>query len=275
MSISYEICLETANLIKSKINGYSPKLAIGLGSGLGNFTDHMEDKIILPYESLPAFPETTISGHSGNLVIGRLGNVDIVCLSGRVHVYEGKGFDVMAGAIRSLKLAGIETLFLTNAAGSLNENVGPGGLMMITDHINLMGGNPLVGTNDDRFGTRFPVLTEAWDPQLSVLLRETATEHDIPLSQGVYCALLGPSFETAAEVRMVKMLGADAVGMSTVPDCILANHCGLKVIGCSVITNFGVGMKNAIVNHDQTLSAAALATEHMTKLIKAFVAKHG
>lgn len=273
--MSYETCQKTATLIKSKISGYSPKIAITLGSGLGKFAEHITDKVILPYSSLSSFPETSISGHRGDLIIGRLNGVDVACLSGRVHVYEGKGFDVMAGAIRTLKYIGVETLFLTNAAGSLNPDFGPGALMMITDHLNLMGGNPLVGGNDERIGPRFPVLSEAWHPALSQKLRDTATEQNIPLGEGVYCALLGPTFETPAEVKMVRLLGADAVGMSTVPDCILANHCGLNVIGCSVITNWGVGMENAVVNHDQTLSAAALATENLTSLLTHFVQKHG
>lgn len=195
-------------------------------------------------------------------------------MQGRVHGYEGNGFDALKVAIRALKLAGCETLFVSCAAGSLRSDVGPGRLMAISDHINLLGTNPLTGPNDDSFGPRFPSMTDAWDPELRGLLQKVAGDLGIDLAQGIYAAWPGPSFETPAEVRMIALLGGEAVGMSTVPDCIIARHCGLKVVGCAVITNFGVGLDDGPVNHDQTLSAAAAAAGDLERLLIGFLERY-
>lgn len=247
--------------------GRRPRVGVVLGSGLGGIADKVTDPVVIPYADLHGFPVPTVSGHAGRLILGRLGGVEVACMQGRVHGYEGNGFDALKVAIRALKLAGCEMLFLSCAAGSLRRDVGPGRLMMITDHINLLGLNPLTGPNDDSFGPRFPSMTGAWDPGLRASLAEVASELGIDLAQGVYAAWPGPSFETPAEVRMIALLGGEAVGMSTVPDCIIARHCGMRVVGCAVITNFGVGLDDGPVNHDQTLSAAAAAAGDLERLL--------
>lgn len=251
--------------------GRRPRVGIVLGSGLGPIADTVGDRIVVPYAELPGFPETTVSGHAGRLVLGTLGRQPVAIMQGRIHAYEGASFAPLRTAIRALKLAGCDTLVLTCAAGSLRPEVGPGRLMLITDHINLLGTNPLVGPNDDAFGPRFPSMTDAWDPELCGRLRDAALGLHIPLAEGVYAAWLGPSFETPAEVRMLTLLGADAVGMSTVPDCIIARHCGLRVVGCAVITNLGVGLGDGPVDHDQTLAAAGAATRDLSRLLTAFL----
>lgn len=263
---------EAAEVIRAALKGEVPVLAAVLGSGLGGIAHALEDATSLPYETLPGFPRLGVDGHAGQLVVGKMGGRTIILMQGRKHVYEGEGMDVMATPIRALKLAGVQRLLLTCAAGSLQPDVGPGRIMAIADHINLMPGNPLVGRNDDRFGPRFPPLDRAWDPALLQQLREAATAIGLVLAEGVYAAMIGPSFETPAEVRMLQRLGADAVGMSTVPECILANHCGLEVAGCAIVTNLGVGLSDGPVNHDQTLSAAGAAARDLEALLRQFVA---
>ncbi|AWK89987.1 purine-nucleoside phosphorylase [Azospirillum thermophilum] len=251
--------------------GHRPRVGIVLGSGLGAVADRAEDAVAIPYAELPGFPVPSVSGHAGRLVVGRIAGVEVAVMQGRVHAYEGNGFDALKTAVRALKLAGCEMLVLTCAAGSLRTEVGPGRLMMIADHINLLGANPLTGPNDDAFGPRFPSLTDAWDPALRRVMAGTAEMLGIDLAEGVYAAFPGPSFETPAEVRMIRGLGADAVGMSTVPECIIARHCGLRVAGCAVITNLGVGLGDGPVDHDQTLRAASAAAADLERLLVAFI----
>lgn len=260
-----------ADAIRALAPGFVPRVGLVLGSGLGPVAECVEAPVVIPYGDLPGFPRPGIEGHAGRLVLGRLGGVPVACFQGRQHLYEGQGFAAMATAIRTLKRLGGEILFLTCAAGSLRPEVGPGRLMAIADHINLLGGNPLVGPNDDAIGPRFPPLADAWDAGLRAGLREAACRLDIDLAEGVYAAWLGPTFETPAEVRMMQRLGADACGMSTVPDCIVARHCGLKVVGCAVITNLGTGLDDREVSHDQTLRAAAEAAQDLQRLIVAFL----
>jgi xanthosine phosphorylase len=205
------------------------------------------------------------------MVLGTLGGQPVACLQGRVHLYEGAGAEAIKTLVRTLRLLGCEILFLTNAAGSLRGEVGPGSLLAISDHINLLGTNPLVGPNEDAFGPRFPGMADAWDPALRTQLSQAAARLGIGLFEGVYCAVLGPAFETPAEVRMIRTLGADAVGMSTVPECIVARHAGLRVVGCAVVTNLAVGLDDAEVSHDQTLRAAASAAEDLERLIAGFL----
>ncbi|MBB3266507.1 xanthosine phosphorylase [Azospirillum sp. OGB3] len=257
--------------ILHRVPGFRPRVGIVLGSGLGGVADRIEGATVMPYGDLPGFPLPSVEGHMGRLVLGRLGGQPVACMQGRVHAYEGNGFDALKTAIRALKLAGCDTLVLTCAAGSLRVEVGPGRLMAISDHINMLGANPLTGPNEDSFGPRFPSMTDAWDPALRALMRRRALELNIDLVEGVYAAYPGPSFETPAEVRMLKVLGADAVGMSTVPECIVARHCGLRVAGCAVITNLGVGLGDGPVDHDQTLRAASAAASDLERLLTGFL----
>ena len=262
---------EAAVEIVKRAPGFAPRVAIVLGSGLGGLADLISDVVVVPYDEIPGFPMAGVQGHAGKLVLGRLGGVAVACMVGRAHVYEGHGVDVMAVPVRTMKELGCELLYLTCAAGSLRLDVGAGRLMMITDHINLLGGNPLVGANADAYGPRFVSLEDAYDPALRALQRRVAEAKGIELAEGVYCAWLGPAFETPAEVRMIKGLGADAVGMSTVPECILARHCGLKVVATAAITNLGVGLAPEPVNHDQTLAGAAQAVNDLQTLIVGFL----
>ena len=261
--------------ILHRVPGFRPRVGIVLGSGLGGVADRIAGATAIPYGELPGFPLPSVEGHMGRLVLGHLGDrgggQPVACMQGRVHAYEGNGFDALKTAIRALKLAGCDTLVLTCAAGSLRVEVGPGRLMAISDHINMLGANPLTGPNEDAFGPRFPSMTDAWDPALRALLRRKALERKIDLVEGVYAAWPGPSFETPAEVRMLKILGADAVGMSTVPECIVARHCGLRVVGCAVITNLGVGLGDGPVDHDQTLRAASAAASDLERLLTGFL----
>jgi xanthosine phosphorylase len=249
-----------------------PRIAIILGSGLGTLAERIEDAVVIPYAELPGFPCGTVAGHVGELVLGRLADAPVACLRGRAHFYEGQGLDVMTGAIRALKLAGVEALFLTNAAGSLRAEIGPGRLVAIIDHINMLPGTPMIGANDERFGPRFFSLANAYDAGLRAGLMATARYLDINLSEGVYLACSGPSFETPAEIRMMRLMGADLVGMSTVPEVIAARHCGLRVLAVSVVTNLAEGMSDAVLSHDHTMKYAAEGAIDLQRLILGFLA---
>ena len=253
-----------------RIAARAPRLGIILGSGLGAVADAVEDAEVIPYTELPGFPEPSVHGHAGSLTLGTLSGLPVACMQGRRHVYEGGDPGAMRGPVRALKAAGAEALFATNAAGSLNADVGPGSLMAISDHINMLGVNPLTGPNDDAIGPRFPSLRDAYDPELRRTLHETAGELGIPLAEGVYLATSGPSFETPAEIRAFRTLGADAVGMSTVPEVILARHAGLKVVAVSAITNLAEGMGGEQLSHEQTLRYASQAAGDLTRLIIEF-----
>lgn len=252
------------------IAAHAPRLGIVLGSGLGTVAEALEDRTTIPYADLPGFPELGIAGHAGTLALGTLAGLPVACLQGRAHVYEGGDPGAMRAPIRTLKQAGAEALLITNAAGSLREEVGPGSLMAITDHINLLGVNPLTGPNDDAVGPRFPSLRDAYDPELRRRLHASAEALDVPLAEGVYLATAGPSFETPAEIRAFRTLGADAVGMSTVPEVILARHAGLRVAAVSAITNLAEGMGGEPLSHEQTLRHAEAAARDLTRLIVSF-----
>jgi xanthosine phosphorylase len=247
-----------------------PRLGIVLGSGLGGLADALEDPVAIGYGELPGFPEPGVAGHGGRLVLGRLGGLPVAALQGRRHIYEGGEPTGMAAPVRALKRAGAEALLLTNAAGSLREENGPGSLMAIADHINMLGVNPLTGPNDDAIGPRFPSLRDAYDPELRARLQVAASGLGIRLPEGVYLATAGPSFETPAEIRAFRTLGADAVGMSTVPEVILARHAGLRVAAVSAITNLAEGMGGEALSHEQTLRYATAAAEDLTRLVAAF-----
>jgi xanthosine phosphorylase len=242
-----------------------------LGSGLGVLAEQMADAVTISFDELPGFPISTVHGHAGELVVGTLAGVDVVCMKGRGHFYEGYGMGVMTSAIRTLKLLGCEMLFVTNAAGSLRPEVDAGSLVTLTDHINFMPGTPMVGPNDERFGPRFFSMANAYDEQLRQLVKDSAATKGITLHEGVFAAYAGPNFETAAEIRMMARLGADVVGMSVVPEVVSARHCGLKVVAVSVITNLAEGMSPFPLSHEQTLKYAAIGAKDLVVLILAFL----
>jgi xanthosine phosphorylase len=272
MSLDPAAAIET---IRAKAPGFTPRVAIILGSGLGGLADQIENPIVIPYAEIPGFPRSTVAGHSGELVLGTLGGVAIAGFKGRKHVYEGEGLAGMAVPIRAMKGLGAELLIVTNAAGSLRLDLEPGKLMLMADHINLMNGNPLIGPNDETIGPRFPPMANAYDAATRAKIRATAEKLGIPLQEGTYIAVTGPCFETPAEIRAFQRLGADAVGMSTVPEVILARHCGLTVAGVSAITNLGEGLSDTALSHAHTLALAGQAGKDLTRLVIAFLEDFG
>jgi xanthosine phosphorylase len=261
---------KAAVVVAERAPGFAPRLGIILGSGLGAVADALGGAVTIPYGDLPGFPQPGIAGHAGALVLGTLSGLPVAILQGRRHVYEGGDPGAMRVPVRALRQAGAEALLVTNAAGSLRAEVGPGSLMAISDHINMLGVNPLTGPNDEEFGPRFPSLRDAYDPELRRTLHAAAGSLGIPLAEGVYLAASGPSFETPAEIRAFRTLGADAVGMSTVPEVILARHAGLRVAAVSAITNLAEGMGGEELSHEQTLRYAKAAAGDLTRLIVAF-----
>lgn len=262
---------QSAAKIVAACGALAPKIAIILGSGLGGLAAKLQDPVTLSYGELPGFPVLTVAGHAGKLHIGKLDGVPVIVLNGRKHFYETSDAYPLKTMIRAMRAAGVETLFLSNAAGSLRDAIKVSELMLITDHINFMGLNPLVGPNDDTFGPRFFPVADAWDPALGAKLKDVARAQGVTLHEGVYVAFRGPSFETPAEIRMVRAWGGDAVGMSSVPDCLIARHCGLKVVGVSCITNMGAGLSNEILSHAHTLENAARGAAAFERLVIAAV----
>jgi xanthosine phosphorylase len=249
----------------------APRVGVVLGSGLGAVADAVEGATVVGYDELPGFPRPTVAGHAGRAVLGTLAGVPAAVLQGRAHVYEGADGEALRAPVRALRAAGAEVVVLTNAAGSLRPEVGPGRLMAIADHINLTGFNPLVGPNDDAIGPRFPSLGDAYDPALRAGLHAAADAEGIVLAEGVYLAVSGPSFETPAEIEAFRRLGADAVGMSTVPEVIVARHAGLRVAAVSVIANLAEGLSDVPLSHEQTLRDAARAAGDLGRLLERFV----
>lgn len=260
------------SVIKQHHQGAFPKTALVLGSGLGGFGETMDIKSVIAYSDIPDFPVSTVSGHSGRFLIGKVSGLPLICMQGRMHLYEGYPAPRLAIAIRLLRLLGVETLILTNAAGSLRQDMGPGSLMLIEDHINFSGQNPLIGANDPRFGERFFDMSQAYDPALRQDLLKAADALELVLHRGVYVQSMGPNFETPAEVRMFRQLGADAVGMSTVPECLVANHAGMRVAGLSVITNLAAGLARHRLSHEETVSEGNKASDRVARLLKRFFA---
>lgn len=265
--------LAAATIREQMPQTFHPIIGIVLGSGLGSFAEQLDDAVSINYENLPGFPTMTVKGHGGNLVFGRLSGVGVVCLQGRAHTYEGVNYDTVKTYVRTLKLLGCDYFLATNASGSLREDVGPGELMLITDHINMQPGNPLVGPNDDEFGPRFPPLDNAYDRGMREKLLMLAHKENISLNQGIYLSVLGPNYETAAEIRAFRILGADAVGMSTVPEVLVANHCGMKVAVISVITNHATGLSYSSHSHEAVVLMASQAAIKLNALVKRFVAE--
>ena len=252
-----------------------PRVGVVLGSGLGAVAEAVTDAVVVSYDELPGFPRPTVEGHLGRVVLGTLAGVPVAVLQGRAHLYEGGDAEALRAPVRALRGAGAEILLLTNAAGSLRPEVGPGRLMAITDHINMTGVNVLMGPNDDAIGPRFLPMRDAYDPLLLDELGAAARETGVSLSRGVYLAVSGPSFETAAEIRAFQALGADAVGMSTVHETIVARHCGLRVAAVSVITNLAEGLSDEPLSHEQTLRDAERAAGDLTRLLLGFVERIG
>ncbi|HEY6399052.1 MAG TPA: purine-nucleoside phosphorylase [Solirubrobacteraceae bacterium] len=267
--------MKAAAAVLAERAGVAPRVGVVLGSGLGAVADAVEDPLVVGYEELPGFPRPTVAGHAGQAILGRIAGVPVTVLQGRAHLYEGGDLEALRLPVRALKEAGAEILVLTNAAGSLRPDVGPGCLMAISDHINLTGVNVLTGPNDPEQGPRFPSLRDAYDPGLRAELLETAKELEIALSEGVYLAVSGPSFETPAEIRAFGVLGADAVGMSTVHETTVARHCGLRVAAVSVITNYAEGLSDQPLSHEQTLRDAERAAGDLSRLLLRFLERLG
>lgn len=262
---------QSAAKITAACGDLKPKIMIILGSGLGGLAAKIEQPVVLAYRDLPGFPILTVAGHVGQLIVGRLGGVPVIVLNGRKHFYETTDAYPLKTMIRAVQAAGVETLFLSNAAGSLRAHIGVSELMLISDHINFLGLNPLTGPNDDSFGPRFFPVADAWDPELRAKIKTVAQREGVTLHEGVYVAFRGPSFETPAEIRMAQGWGADAVGMSSVPDCLIARHCGLKVAGVSCITNMGAGLSDEKLSHAHTLENAARGAAAFERLVIAAV----
>jgi purine-nucleoside phosphorylase len=250
------------------ISNRNPKIGIILGSGLGSFIESIEDKTIIPYSEIPYFKETTVEGHEGRLILGSIEGIEIAILQGRLHAYEGLPMEEVVFPVRTLATLGVESLILTNAAGGINPHFSPGDLILIKDHINFMGKNPLIGDNINELGPRFPDMTKAYNPKYRKFVEEAAEEMNIKIKSGVYAGVLGPTYETPAEVKMLEILGADMVGMSTVPESIAANHLGLKVVGISCITNMAAGIENIKLEHDDVKNQALKVMEYFTSLLR-------
>ncbi len=288
--MTYEKAEETAEFIKSKYNK-EIKIAVVLGSGLGAFADEIENAVKVPYEEIPNFERSTVEGHAGRLILGEVEGVSIAVQQGRFHYYEGYDIWQVVFPIRCFGLLGVKSLILTNAAGSVNTDFKQGSLMLIRDHINLMGVNPLRGKNDERFGVRFPDMTEVYSleyqeiaiAEAKKMAQEKAARREIEtgkkqtinyfLRRGVYCALSGPNYETPAEIRLLRLLGTDAVGMSTVPEAIMARQMDIKVLGISCITNLAAGISDETINHEEVIETGAKVSAVFKELLKRIIPK--
>ena len=266
------IHLEAAEKIKEWLGDRRPVASITLGSGLGTIADKLDGRDVLRYEFIPGFSRSTVDGHAGRLVSGRLGGKEVLVMQGRFHVYEGHPVQQLANPVRTLAAVGITRMLLTNAAGSLREDVGPGRLSMVTDHLNLTGMSPLRGPNDSDIGPRFVDMRDAYNPKIRADLAKAAEDLSIPLAEGVYAWMIGPTFETPAEIRALRILGADLVGMSTVPEVIAARHVGVPIAAISVVTNFAAGMvAEERIDHQQTVDTAATAIDDVLALLTRYM----
>jgi purine-nucleoside phosphorylase len=270
MSDYFENVRETAAWLRQRYDT-PPDIAIVLGSGLGEFTTALSDAVSCAYAEVPHWPASAIVGHAGQLVVGTIRGTRVAALSGRVHFYEGHDLRTVTFGIRALAAFGVRTLILTNAAGGINLSFKPGTLMLMDDHINLLGSNPLIGPNDDRFGPRFPDMTEVYSKRLRDVAVDAAARTGVPLARGVYVALHGPSYETPAEIRFLRTIGADAVGMSTVPEAIVARHMGLEVLGISCITNPAAGVLPQPLVHDEVMEVARNVRAEFSALLEAII----
>lgn len=269
-STIYTKIKEAGDAIRARTS-IKPEVAIILGSGLGSIAEQATESVTIPYSQIPHFHATSVEGHAGQMIVGKFQGVPVAFLQGRFHLYEGYAMEDVVFPTRAICGLGVHTLVLTNAAGGINTKYRPGDLMLITDHLNLMGDNPLKGPNLAQLGPRFPDLTEAYSIECQKELRETASALEIPLHEGVYAGLLGPTYETPAEIRMYRTLGADAVGMSTVPECIAANHLGVRVAGISCITNLAAGLSAQKLSHQEVIDNGKLGADKMKKLLGAAI----
>jgi len=270
MAESLRAQLNEAAAHVGKLGGPAPTVGVVLGSGLGAFGDTLGGLVKIPYAEIPHMPRSAVVGHAGNLCLGSVGAARVACLQGRVHAYEGHDLDRVTFGVRLLARLGCKAVLLTNAAGGIKTGFAPGDLMLLVDHLNLMGRNPLVGPNDDS-GPRFPDMTRAYDPELCQAARDAARTLDIELREGVYAALLGPSYETPAEIRMFQKLGADAVGMSTVPEVLVLRHQGVRVGAMSCITNLGAGLGDAPLDHSEVEETARKTRDKFSSLLGRWV----
>ncbi|GEN33463.1 MULTISPECIES: purine-nucleoside phosphorylase [Aneurinibacillus] len=271
MSIAAHIA-EVQAYIASKTDA-KPEIGLILGSGLGVLADEIENPTVIPYGDIPHFPVSTVEGHKGQLVIGTLEDKPVVAMQGRFHYYEGHGLEAVTFPVRVMKAIGVDKIIVTNAAGGVNESYRPGDLMLIKDHINLTGQNPLIGPNDQEMGVRFPDMSTAYCPDLRAIARNAAEQNGIQVQEGVYVGMLGPSYETPAEIRMLRILGGDAVGMSTVPEVIVARHAGIRVLGISCISNMAAGILPQPLSHDEVMETAEKVKHTFLTLVKAVITK--
>ncbi|MGG3841712.1 purine-nucleoside phosphorylase [Anoxybacillus kestanbolensis] len=261
---------QAAQFLKEKFPT-PPQIGLILGSGLGVLADEIEQAIKIPYSDIPNFPVSTVEGHAGQLVYGQLEGATVVVMQGRFHYYEGYSFDKVTFPVRVMKALGVEQLIVTNAAGGVNESFEPGDLMIISDHINNMGGNPLIGPNDPMLGVRFPDMTEAYSKRLRQLAKDVANEIGLRVREGVYVANTGPAYETPAEIRMIRVMGGDAVGMSTVPEVITARHAGMEVLGISCISNMAAGILDQPLTHHEVIETTEKVKADFLRFVKAIV----
>ena len=268
----YERAEHAARTLRSRADS-DVRVALVLGSGLGAFADEVEDAVSVPYSEIPGFARPTVEGHAGRLVIGKVGGVAVAAMQGRFHFYEGYTLEEVTFPVRVLGLLGAKSLVLTNAAGGLNNSYEQGALVLISDHLNLMGTNPLLGRNDPRFGPRFPDMTEVYDREYQDAAITEAREMGLELRRGIYAGLTGPSYETPAEIRMLRLLGADAVGMSTVPEAIVARQMGLRVLGLSCITNMAAGVLDKPINHEEVIETGERVRETFAELLRRVIPK--
>ncbi|MDR3635369.1 MAG: purine-nucleoside phosphorylase [Isosphaeraceae bacterium] len=262
---------EAAAAVVRKTHATLPRTAVVLGSGLGSLVDRLTERVEIPYTALPHFPRTTVEGHHGNLIVGSLGSAPVFLLQGRFHYYEGHDLDAVVFPVRVLQRLGVTTLVLTAATGGVSTDLIPGDIVCVADHLNLLGANPLRGRNDDRFGTRFPDMTEVYSARLRGIARAEAEAIGLSLPAGVYACLPGPSYETPAEIRMLRTLGADVVGMSTVPEAIAARHAGMEVIALALVSNMAAGVVGTPITHEEVLEAGRLAGPRLGALIERVV----
>ncbi|MEQ1871886.1 MAG: purine-nucleoside phosphorylase [Vicinamibacterales bacterium] len=267
----YAQVLEATNAVRSRLGGRTPQVAIVLGSGLGDFAGTLADPVSIPYADLPHWPVSRVVGHEGRLVVGDVRGRTVAALAGRCHLYEGHDARTVTFATRVLGVLGVKALVLTNAAGGINVGFAQGALMVIDDHINLTGSNPLTGANEDRFGVRFPDMSTVYAPRLRQIANEAARSTGTELMHGVYAALLGPSYETPAEIRYLRAIGADAVGMSTAPEAIVARHMGIEVLGISCITNMAAGVLPDPLDHNEVMATARKVRGQFIALLEAIV----
>ncbi|QKS71025.1 purine-nucleoside phosphorylase [Paenalkalicoccus suaedae] len=262
---------QAKSFIEEKLAGKKPTIGLILGSGLGVLGDEIEDATAIPYSDIPGFPTSTVAGHKGQLVIGSLEGKTVVAMQGRFHFYEGYPMELVTLPVRVMKAIGVEKLIVTNAAGGINESFKAGDLMLIRDHINQFGTNPLIGPNDDALGVRFPDMSQAYSKELFSLAKDVATENGVHVQEGVYVGTTGPSYETPAEVRMLRVLGGDAVGMSTVPEVVIARHSDIDVLGISCISNMAAGILDQPLTHDEVMETTEQVKADFLKLVKAIV----